>query len=409
MRSNETMRRYLPLVMLVILLVAPFAPQDATAQQNPPTPAPQRPATDLLHIVERGQSLTIIAQLYGVGVDEIVQVNGLSNQNRLEVGQNLVIPATPPPPPSPTFTVTPRPTQTQVPPATVPGDAAPVNVSAENAAQDTGAAESAPVVAALPTADVPLSAWGGWPLNLGIISPGGTMVRDIYRRGRELGNNPRAFSKIGDCNSEVPFFLAKFDDGGYDLGPYSYLQPVIDHFAGSFERDSVAVWVGNHMWAVQDPLFAPAEICNPGESPIECEFRVHKPSIVLVRLGTNDAGSAEFFEDSLRDIIHIAMARGVIPVLGTKADLVEGDDRNNAMIRRLAAEYGLPLWDFAHVARTLPNDGLRDDGIHLSYAAPDYTQADAFQSGHAVQNLTALMVLDAVWRSVMQEVENDTR
>ncbi len=400
----DDMRRSLTLILLAaafMLLALPLMGSDALQQSPPPTPA--RPASDLLHIVARGQNLTDIAALYNIGVDEIVRANTLPNQNRLKVGQQLVIPATPPPLPP---TVTPYPTWTPAPPTMTPLPTEPVSII-----PGVGVAvapDQAASVAGVPVADVPLSAWAGWPLNLGIISPGGTMVRDIYRRGVELGNNPGAFSKIGDCNSEVPFFLANFDSGRYNLGPYSYLQPVIDQFSGSFERDSVAVWVGNHMWAVQDPLFAPREFCEPGEAPIECEFRVQQPSIVLVRLGTNDAGSGEFFEDSLREIVHIAMRYGVIPVLGTKADLVEGDDRNNVIIRRLAAEYGLPLWDFAHVARTLPNDGLRDDGIHLSYAAPDYTQTGAFESGHAVQNLTALMVLDAVWRSVIQEVENDT-
>src|SRR5437868_2085586 len=58
-------------------------------------------------------------------------------------------------------------------------------------------------------------------------------ARDIYARGLAMGNNPRAFSKVGDCQSVVPYFLAAFDYGPnmYNLGPYTDLQPTIDNFA----------------------------------------------------------------------------------------------------------------------------------------------------------------------------------
>ena len=57
-------------------------------------------------------------------------------------------------------------------------------------------------------------------------------ARAIYQLGLSLGNNPRAFSKIGDCNSVAPFFLAPFDTGDYRLGPtYAALQTTIDNFS----------------------------------------------------------------------------------------------------------------------------------------------------------------------------------
>jgi hypothetical protein len=176
---------------------------------------------------------------------------------------------------------------------------------------------------------------------------------------------------------------------------------VIDHFAGSFVRESAAVWTGNHAWALFDPVWANPAICQPGESPIACEFRIQRPSLVLIRLGTNEAGSPDLFETNLRLIIEFSIERGVIPVLGTKADRIEGSDANNAIIRRLAAEYEVPLWDFGRVADTLPMRGLLVDGFHLSYAPPDYTMPFALQAGHSVQNLMALMALNTVWRNAM--------
>ena len=241
-----------------------------------------------------------------------------------------------------------------------------------------------------------------WLVNGSVVSTGGPVVRTTYRLGQELGNNPHAFSKIGDCNSEPPFFLVKFDEGAYDLGPYSYLQPAIDHFAGSFARSSATVWIGNHAWAVFDPTWANPAMCLPGEAPIECEFRINRPSFVLIRLGTNEAYTPDLFETNLRQIIEFALERGTIPILGTKADRLEGSDAINERIRALADEYKIPLWDFGRAADSIPGRGLRADGFHMTYGAPYYSDPAALQTGHAVHNLTALMALDAVWRSVME-------
>ncbi len=67
-------------------------------QQIMPTPAPTvtpvgPPApTPVIHVVRSGETLTIIAQKYGVTVDAIAQANGLSNADAIFVGQQLVIP-----------------------------------------------------------------------------------------------------------------------------------------------------------------------------------------------------------------------------------------------------------------------------------------------------------------------------
>lgn len=52
-----------------------------------PTPIPIK-----IHVVAYGESLTLIARRYGVTVDAIVRANGLSNPNRIFVGQKLTIP-----------------------------------------------------------------------------------------------------------------------------------------------------------------------------------------------------------------------------------------------------------------------------------------------------------------------------
>jgi murein DD-endopeptidase MepM/ murein hydrolase activator NlpD len=46
-----------------------------------------------IHVVQRGETLYGIAQLYGTTVDELVRLNGLLDPSSLEVGQRLLVPA----------------------------------------------------------------------------------------------------------------------------------------------------------------------------------------------------------------------------------------------------------------------------------------------------------------------------
>jgi len=65
----------------------------------------------------------------------------------------------------------------------------------------------------------------------------------------------------------------------------------------------------------------------------------------------------------------------------------------------LATDYQVPLWDFDRVASTLSDRGLGPDGVHMTgFYQHDYTLPQAFQRGHSVQNLSALIVLDQMWQ-----------
>src|SRR6185369_14327369 len=105
--------------------------------------------------------------------------------------------------------------------------------------------------------------------------------------GLALGNDPHAFSKIGDCNSTTPFFLAPFDKGEYALGGYASLQGAINNFAGSFDRDGAAAHDGLNTDSIFDSTWADPNLCEASETPVACELRIHRPSIVFVSLGTN--------------------------------------------------------------------------------------------------------------------------
>jgi LysM repeat protein len=66
--------------------------------------APERQGTgSVIHVVQWGEYLSLIASRYGVTVSAIVQANGLTNPDYIYAGQRLVIPSgsAPSPPPAP--------------------------------------------------------------------------------------------------------------------------------------------------------------------------------------------------------------------------------------------------------------------------------------------------------------------
>jgi hypothetical protein len=259
----------------------------------------------------------------------------------------------------------------------------------------TGALMGLPVAGAAPAATAAVPSVAAPPLTIS------AAARTIYERGLALGNNPHAFSKVGDCNSSTPYFLASFDKGEYRLGEaYAYLQPVIDNFAGSFNRDGAVARDGLNTASVFDSIWSPPALCERGESPLACEVRVQRPSMAIISLGTNGSWQTDAeYETNMRRIIDFLIERGVLPILSTKADNLEGDGRFNRVVIKLAGEYELPLWDYATVAWALPNGGLAD-AYHLTWGQAYYDTARLPLTGWQARNLTALQALDAVWRGV---------
>lgn len=80
-----------------------------------PTVPPSPPARPLTHSVQSGETLGSIAQQYGLSIEELMQINALTDPNRLDVGQTLIVgmpPTAPPteaPPVAPLSTATPNP------------------------------------------------------------------------------------------------------------------------------------------------------------------------------------------------------------------------------------------------------------------------------------------------------------
>jgi hypothetical protein len=224
--------------------------------------------------------------------------------------------------------------------------------------------------------------------------------REIFQQGLKLGNNPSHFSKIGDSETFTSWFLMPFDrnPANYRLGDYTYLQDVIDHFSGSYARRSVAARQGFNASSVFAPLWADPEVCEAGETPLACEFRIHQPAYVFVLLGTNDVHHLDTFEEQMRLIIEFSIEAGVLPILGTKADNLEGDGSVNRTLHALALEYEIPLWNFWAAVQDLPQAGLDSDQAHLTFGYNHFDDPLAMQNAWPVRNLTALQVLDAVWQ-----------
>ncbi len=227
-------------------------------------------------------------------------------------------------------------------------------------------------------------------------------MKEVYQRGLAEGNDPTAFSKTGDCQNVLPTFLAPFaDTTDYDLGQYGSLQATIDHFAGSFDRLSASTDNGFNVASVLSPLWADKRVCKGGETPLACEERLHNPSIAIINMETWwQHRPAEEYEAYLSQIVEYWLAQGVVPIVGTKADNLEGDNGINAAIVRVADKYQIPLWNFWLAVQSIPDHGLSEDGFHLTFARSFFNDPQRMEAAWPVRNLTALEALDAVWRGV---------
>lgn len=228
---------------------------------------------------------------------------------------------------------------------------------------------------------------------------------EIYQQGIAMGNDPHRFSKIGDCQNITTYFLAPFENSKrYSLGEqYAYLQDVIDWYFGSFSRESLAVAGGLNVARVLSPFHADADQCEPNENSLACEVRVYNPSVAIVSLEENwNSRTADQYEEYLRTIIEYLIGEGVLPILATKADNLEGDNSINQTIVRLAGEYEIPVWNFWLAVQPLPNHGLEKDGFHLTLAGPYFDDRTHMKSGWPWRNLTALQALNAVMLAVSQ-------
>ncbi len=253
----------------------------------------------------------------------------------------------------------------------------------------------------IPTPTLAPDDWKSFPV-IPIVSE---RVKEIYRQGILLGNNPQAFSKVGDCGSTPAWFLGDFDRGPkyYRLGEHTELEGVIQEFQGSFDRTSLAAKSGFNASSIFTPLWADPQSCQANETPLACEYRTNRPVIALVMLGSNDVWHLDTFEPRMRELIEYSIENGVIPVLSTKADNLEKDESINQTITQLAVEYQVPLINYWQAVQGLPDQGLQEDAVHITWAPNRFDDPQAMKAGWPVRNLVSLQALDAVWRVISDQ------
>jgi hypothetical protein len=231
-------------------------------------------------------------------------------------------------------------------------------------------------------------------------------ARQIYAYGLSLGNDPTHFSIIGDCQNVSSYFLSVFDmQGEYSLGTqYAYLQPTIDYYQGSYSRKSLAVRGGYNAAAVLSPFRANKKECNPNESPLDCELRKWRPSIVIVSMETwwSEKPATEY-DKYMRKVLDRIIETGALPIIATKADNLEGDNSINATVAQIAYEYQIPLWNFWAAVHPLPNHGLSPDGFHLTFARNFFDDPKRMKTAWPWRNLTALQTLDFVHNALSEQ------
>lgn len=241
---------------------------------------------------------------------------------------------------------------------------------------------------ALPTVAAPLD-WQTWP----VLPTVSADMKAVYQLGLNLGNDPHAFSILGDCQSEPGVFLGPYDsDSELVASLPKNLQETARNFAGSFDRYSPAVksgaTTGALLWGEWNEN--KEKKCNPGETALDCELRVHKPSIVFIHIGTHWETRNYSY---LTIIVKKILQHGAVPVVVTKADDREGDERVNQDYATLAEQFGLPFWNFWATVQGLPDGGLEP--------ATDFLGTwKLSEEAQAIHRLSALEALDAVWRGL---------
>jgi hypothetical protein len=233
--------------------------------------------------------------------------------------------------------------------------------------------------------------WKNWPV-LPVVTQ---RARQIYLLGQALGNDAHAFSVFGDCQSEPAVFMGVFETEPDLVAKLpSNLQETVAWFSGSFNRESPTVKGGTTAGALMYSLWHQNKYtCTAYETPIQCEFRLHKPAFVIIHVGTHYESRNDIY---MRKVLDQVIAAGVVPILATKADDSELNEQINAQYAQLAVEYAIPFWNFWAAVKDLPNHGL--------FTRPFLElQGDIYLTNEAanIQRMFALLALDTVRRAVM--------
>jgi hypothetical protein len=244
-----------------------------------------------------------------------------------------------------------------------------------------------------------------------VLPPISDAMLEVYQRGQELGNNPRAVTKMGDSLVANELYLLPMRQNDVDLGPYDYLRDTVRYF-GPSATASAAAKIGLTTYVIFDPLWADKEICQPGESPLDCELRLKKPSVALIMFGPNDlkAMDTQQYGENMRQLVTALLDKGVIPVLfmfsyDPERPLWWQSVEFNQQLIDIGAEYEVPVVNLWAAARVLPEYGLEVDHLHLKNAGVlnlKFSKDKVGESGVMLYNLLSVCVLDDIRRTIIQ-------
>ncbi len=235
-------------------------------------------------------------------------------------------------------------------------------------------------------------------------------MRSIFATGQVQGQRANVFVKVGDCHTANDLYLLPFGTGEYTLGQYSQLQAAITFFSvsprdgvsSSFVNTSIAASSAFNAAAVLDSTWSPPDRCQPGEVPLDCEYRLMRPSVALILLGSVDAQiyDVQLFRNFLEQVVSSTLQHGIIPVLMTfpshPAYLWEQSLAFNVVIADIAQREQLPLVNLWRASRALPEYGLAPDYFHLSRSGNRWLSFTGEERlwGVTLQNLLALQTLE---------------
>jgi hypothetical protein len=239
--------------------------------------------------------------------------------------------------------------------------------------------------------------------------------REIFLAGNQMGNQAGVFAKVGDSLTDEQHFLYQIGYGQYILHDYSDLEPVILYFqatatrtGNSFNEDSVAARGSWNSSSPLDPANSIAFTICGSDSPIVCEYKLQRPAVSIIMIGTNEAedrlASGEYRQNLVR-MVETSIDMGVIPVLSTIPwNKFRDPQPYNAVIYGVARSYDIPVMDYCVLMEAAPNHGIGEDGVHPS-VPPDGNTADFspenLKYGYTIRNLLTLQMLDALWRQVL--------
>ena len=246
------------------------------------------------------------------------------------------------------------------------------------------------------TAEPTQAEWKDLPVIPENIDPS---LQKVYEKGLSLGNDPHAFSIFGDCQERPADFFGVFETDATVVGSLTpELREAVDNFRGSFNRESPTAQDGTTPGALLWSQWHRGEYgCSFSETPVQCELRIHRPSFVIIQIGTHfESRNTEY----LRKVILQLLDAGVVPILATKADNREKDERINHDMSMVAAEYDLPLWNFWAALSDLP-----DRGLYVMKGREAQGPVYLNEEASVRHRMTGLEALNVVWRAVTGKTE----